>query len=277
MTTIEAMLTRALLVRDRSIPQDIVPPACDTTSHPQTMHPSAQAQATGQEAAEAAEDLRALCETVLARTPDTDVADFVTDQLPAPRSALALACVMQLTYTDDGARFWWQYAAGAGQSAAAYCLHLYHLANGEEDLADWWHQQTDATATPAPTDDEPVQNTDPEAEWTPASCPLSTSPTTMLRVLRQLARSSSRVRDLNRLMSYLPTAVDVGYLRHDFEIPLPGPDFAHRITALVHDGPQSRPDRADRAECGRRRTERLPRRPEAASPEGEQVREPAEH
>jgi hypothetical protein len=274
-TTIEGILSRALLVRDRSVPRDIVPLACDTINQPQTMRPPAPAQATGPEATEAAEDLRVLCETVLARTSNTDVADFVTEQLPAPRSALALACVMQLTYTDDGARFWWQYAAGAGQSAAALCLHLHHLANGEEDLADWWHQQTDATATPAPTDDEPGASTDSEAEWAPAIYPLSTSPTTMLRVLRHLARNSSRARDLNRLMTYLPTAVDVGYLRHDFEIPLPGPDFAHRVNALVHDGPPSRP--GARGECGRRRTGGLPRRHEAAKPEGRPAPEPADH
>ncbi|MBQ1093395.1 hypothetical protein [Streptomyces sp. B93] len=219
--------------------------------------------------------MRVLCETVLARTPNTDVADFVADQLPAPRSALALACVMQLTYTDDGARFWWQYAAGAGQSAAAYCLYLHHLANGEEDLAQWWHQQTDATATPAPTDDEPLPDTDPEPEeWAPATYPLSTSPTTMLRVLRQLARSSSRARTLNRLMTYLSTAVDVGYLRHDFEIPLPGPDFAHRITTLVHDAPGGP---AVRGECSRRRSGGLPRRHDAPVPAGQNLPAPADH
>ncbi|CAL9673004.1 hypothetical protein [Streptomyces sp. enrichment culture] len=272
MTTIEGILSRALLARDRTVPRDIVPPTCDTTCQPQTAHPPAPTPATGLEATDAAEDLRALCETVLARTSNTDVADFVTDQLPAPRSALALACVMQLTYTDDGARFWWQYAAGAGQSAAAYCLHLHHLANGEEDLADWWHQQIRATATPAPTDDEPVQNTDPEPEWAPATHPLSTSPATMLRVLRQLARSSSRARALSRLMTYLPTAVDVGYLRHDFEIPLPGPDFAHRITALLHDAPES-----GRGACGRRQAGGLPRRLEAASQAGRHAPEAADH
>ncbi len=77
----------------------------------------------------AAEDLCALCETLLAHTPPTAVADFLTDQVPEPRSALALACVLQLADTDEGARFWWQYAAGVGR-AAAYCRYLHHLAQG---------------------------------------------------------------------------------------------------------------------------------------------------
>ncbi|MDL5206514.1 hypothetical protein [Streptomyces sp. ALI-76-A] len=30
-----------------------------------------------------------------------------TDQVPDPCSALVLACILQLTGTDEGARFWW--------------------------------------------------------------------------------------------------------------------------------------------------------------------------
>ncbi|MFI8875820.1 helix-turn-helix domain-containing protein [Streptomyces sp. NPDC055243] len=33
--------------------------------------------------------------------------------------------------------------AGAGQPAAAYCLYLHHLALGEDDIAQWWHRQTE--------------------------------------------------------------------------------------------------------------------------------------
>ncbi|MFB8267496.1 hypothetical protein ACFC96_12895 [Streptomyces sp. NPDC055955] len=69
------------------------------------------------------------------------VADFVTEQVPQPRSALVLACVLQLTDTSEGARFWWEYAAVGGQPAA-YCLYLHHLALGESETANWWHRQT---------------------------------------------------------------------------------------------------------------------------------------
>jgi hypothetical protein len=79
------------------------------------------------------------------RTPPGTVAMFVTDQVPEPRAALVLACVLQLT--DEGARFWWQYAADGGQ-AAAYCLDLHHLALGERDTAAFWHRQTDDVQAP---------------------------------------------------------------------------------------------------------------------------------
>ncbi|MEU5313645.1 hypothetical protein [Streptomyces sp. NPDC021562] len=235
MTCIEDILSRALLARDRIVPPDVVPPASAPPPAPEEAE-------DGCGAAEAAKDLRALCETVLSHTSPADVADFVTDQVPAPRSALALACVLQLTDTADGARFWWQYAAGAGQSAAAYCLHLHHLSNGEDDIADWWQQQTDAIAAPVPTDDTSAQTPACEGEWAPANHPLGEFPTTMLRVLRQLARSHHRASAVTDLMAYLPTAVDIGYLRHDFEIPLPGPGFARHVSALLRDNLQADPD-----------------------------------
>lgn len=57
------------------MPRDIVPP----------WHPDPQAGDTSTEPNAAAEDLRALCETVVTHTPAADVADFVTEQVPQPR------------------------------------------------------------------------------------------------------------------------------------------------------------------------------------------------
>ncbi|NUK75395.1 hypothetical protein [Streptomyces lunaelactis] len=186
----------------------------------------------------AAEDLRALCETLVTHTPADDVADFVTEQLPEPRSAMILACVLQLTDTDDGARFWWQYAAGAGQPAAAYCLYLHHLALGEKDTADWWHQQTDDVHTPADHSDHAPQLTEPAApSWHPAGRQVTaTSTTTMLRVLRHLAKYTTRPHSavVTELMAYIPTAVAAGYLRQpEIDLPMPGPDFADHISTLL--------------------------------------------
>ncbi|MER5950293.1 hypothetical protein ABT127_30025 [Streptomyces sp. NPDC001904] len=235
-STIEEILARALLVRDRHVPADIVP---TTTPLPDPDHGPGErpgpAHGARPEAAEADQDLRTLCETVVSRTTAEEVVDFVTEDLPGPRGALVLACVLQLTDTDDGARFWWQYAAGAGQSAAAYCLYLHHRSAGEDVLARWWQQQTDAIATPAHTDNYPCA-ADDQDEWSPANHRLSgAAPTTVLRVLRHLAGRRTRSLAVTRLMDYLPTAVGVGYLRHDFEIPLPGEDFARQITDLVLD------------------------------------------
>ncbi|MGW4759423.1 hypothetical protein [Streptomyces chartreusis] len=228
MTGIEELLSRALLVRDRTLPRDVVP--SPTKSAPDAAHTGQPAPSSSRSAA--AEDLRALCETLVLHTPPSTVAKFVTDQVPEPRSALILACVLQLTDTDEGARFWWQYAAGAGQAAAAYCLYLHHLALGERDTADFWHRQTDNVQPPP----QPPAFDDC-GTWHPADHRItSTSTTHFMRILRHLAKQTVRSRpaEVGKLMAYIPTAVTAGYLREpDTEIPLPGDGFARRINSLL--------------------------------------------
>jgi hypothetical protein len=55
--------------------------------------------------------------------------------------ALHFACLLSLAEACDGAQWWWQYAAGAGNATAAHCLHLFHLGRGELRDADHWAQQ----------------------------------------------------------------------------------------------------------------------------------------
>jgi hypothetical protein len=102
-TGIEELLPRAVLVREHTLPRDIVhstapssTPEADSAAH---SSPDGSRHA-------AAADLRTLCETLVSHTPPGTVAKFVTDQVPEPRAALVLACVLQLTDTDEGARFW---------------------------------------------------------------------------------------------------------------------------------------------------------------------------
>ncbi|MFC8841095.1 hypothetical protein ACFT8Q_13430 [Streptomyces griseoincarnatus] len=237
MSHIEERLSKALLVRNRIIPRETTPcPATRTAG----AHPPAPARAQDSPLNGAAEDLRALCETLLTHTPPTAVADFLTDQVPEPRSALALACVLQLSDTDEGARFWWQYAAGAGQAAAAYCLYLHHLAQGEGAAADWWHHQTDDVQSP-PESPHPDQDDDPkpycDRRWHPANHPVtSTSTTTILRILRHLSANTTRSRSaaVLKLMAYIPRVVAAGYLREpETELPLPGDGFAQHIQELI--------------------------------------------
>ncbi|MET9116640.1 hypothetical protein ABZX38_20935 [Streptomyces longwoodensis] len=250
MTRIDGILARARLATERTAPRDIVDTVSYATDHaaqPPATYNRPSVTRRRHDAQEAAEDLRALCETLVSHTPAHEIADFVTEQIPEPRSALILACVLQLTDTDDGARFWWQYAAGAGQPAAAYCLYLHHLAVGEDAPADWWHQQTDDVKPPPPP---PASTPRPGAvkEWAPALNPVtSTSTTTILRILRHLAKQTVRDRTtaVTRLMAYIPTAVTVGYLREpDMELPLPGDDFAQRVKDLLA-AAACRPDVAD--------------------------------
>ncbi|MFD5460638.1 hypothetical protein [Streptomyces olivaceus] len=194
MSHIEERLSRALLVRNRTIPREAAPCTAARTAEarPPAPTPAQDGPLNG-----AAEYLRALCETLLTHTPPTAVADFLTDQVPEPRSALALACVLQLSDTDEGARFWWQYAAGAGQ-AAAYCLYLHHLAQGESDAANWWHHQTDDVQSPSGSPaSAPEDGPEPYRAnwWHPANHVItSTSTTTILRVLRHLSATANTAR-----------------------------------------------------------------------------------
>ncbi|MFK0112486.1 hypothetical protein [Streptomyces sp. NPDC091217] len=247
MTRINDMLSRAQLTRERSVPRDIIPTCAPTASTPARTSPKTPPAGEAQPS-EAAEDLRALCETVLTHTPPTDVAQFLTAQVPEPRSALVLACILQLTDTDDGARLWWQFAAGAGQPAAAYCLYLQHLAQGEPVTADWWHQQTDDLEPPPEKPTENQREARCTSEWHPATHPVtSTSTTTILRILRHLSKHTVRYRTaaVSELMAYVPTAVTVGALRApEMDLPLPGPDFAHHINLMLASA-ASRPDVSD--------------------------------
>ncbi|MFJ3202689.1 hypothetical protein [Streptomyces sp. NPDC086989] len=248
MTPVQDLLSRALLVRERAaVPRDVVqPPAVPCDTDPRRSAPPADA-AHGFNAA--AEDLRVLCETLVSHTPAEAVAGFVTEQVPEPRSALVLACVLQLTESDDGARFWWQYAAGAGQAAAAYCLYLHHLSLGEDDAASWWHGQTDDVQPPPQ---------DPKDRITSAST------TTILRVLHHLAKQITRTRSatVTGLMDYVPSAVAAAYLREpDIELPMPGPGFSGKVRSLLAEAydpprpPGSLPERPERrARSGRRRS-----------------------
>lgn len=240
-TCIEDLLSRALLTRERSVPSDVVPQdyGGDHDHEAADDPPAADGAPPTTQASAAAEDLRALCETLISHTTATDVTDFVTEQLPQPRSALALACVLQLTDTHGGARFWWQYAAGAGQAAAAYCLYLHHRSLGEDVIAAWWHQQTD-NVHPTPASETTVETTAPR----PVT---STSTSTILRVLRHLAQQTVRPRTkaVSRLMTYLPPAVTSGYVcEAAIDLPLPGPNFAKRIHDLI-DSTTDHPDVSD--------------------------------
>ncbi|MFE3249785.1 hypothetical protein [Streptomyces sp. NPDC059209] len=82
MTHIEAILGRALLTRNRTVPRDIVPPAHEQPTPAPAAATDGTTPVTG--ATEAAADLRALCETLVSHTSADDVDDFVTDKSPNP-------------------------------------------------------------------------------------------------------------------------------------------------------------------------------------------------
>ncbi|MCX4791758.1 hypothetical protein OG369_38485 [Streptomyces sp. NBC_01221] len=243
MTRIDELLARALLLDEPSRPKDIVPRTAVETP-PMGNAPEAAPGSGGRDAlaAVAVRDLHALCEVLVSQAPATALQGFVTEQLPAPPGARVLGCVLQLADADDGARSWWQYAAGAGDRAAAYCLYLHHLSLGESDAAAWWYQQTQIDTCPTPDHTAKSARTQAEKSSHSLKVPepiknLDTSTPTVLRVFRNLMRRADRPRTevVDALMHYLPTAVAVGYVNDepDIDLPLPGPDFAERISVLL--------------------------------------------
>ncbi|WP_101257299.1 hypothetical protein [Streptomyces barkulensis] len=161
-----------------------------------------------------AADLRALCEIVITR-PDAmnELHDFLEQSFPQPRAAAVLGSILYLAGAADSAQFWWQYAAGAGDPRAAYCLYLHHQALGEEGQAHWWYTQADLTVAP-------MRQVLTEVERTVA-----------LRALRTLKEHQGLPEPLAAVLAYVPAAV--GYLDNDVDLPLPDPDFVDRIETLL--------------------------------------------
>ncbi|GHD34935.1 hypothetical protein GCM10010313_81970 [Streptomyces violarus] len=59
-------------------------------------------------------------------------------------------CLLSLADSSEGAQWWWQFAAGAGNATAAHCLHLFHLGRGELRDADHWAHQAVTMDTHVP-------------------------------------------------------------------------------------------------------------------------------
>ncbi|MFI5672516.1 hypothetical protein [Streptomyces sp. NPDC051704] len=232
-STIDQLLARALLHTASDAPADIA----DTGGAP---HRGAVARSPGAAAAEprkdmrgAARDLQALCETAVTGTAVESLGDFLTHKLPQPSGARVLGCILLLTDAEDSARFWWQYAAGAGDSIASYCLYLHHLALGENHEAVWWRRQTapPATAETAAAPDAATVVFDGAERDLAADASLPTT----LRVLRALRPGGAGARrgagTVKAVMEYVSAAVS--YVDDDLELPLPDPDFTDRIRDLT--------------------------------------------
>lgn len=89
---------------------------------------------------QAAHQLWALSRNVIT---DSEAAEYIArfDDVRDPGGALAFACLLDLADMEDGAQFWWQFAAGAGNPTSALCLYLMHLRRGEMRDARHWAGQ----------------------------------------------------------------------------------------------------------------------------------------
>ncbi|NYS17542.1 hypothetical protein HFP43_02525 [Streptomyces sp. SJ1-7] len=180
-------------------------------------------------AAEAAENLHNLCAAVVTcSTALPTLRTFLTPQLPEPPGARVLGCILQLAESEENARFWWQYAAGAGDPAASYCLYLHHRALGEHAPARWWHEQTELLRN-TPSTDRPVTRgvapgVEPDVVPGAVSDALEEVSTTdasllptALRILGALRAGPAAVpATVGAVIDYAPAAV--GYI-DDFDLP----------------------------------------------------------
>lgn len=233
MTVIDHLLARALLLKDPQVP-------ADTVSYEDTAYPAFTPDGTllrdGHDRTlrddTAARNLHAICEVALTHSTPSQLADFITEQLPAPRAAWILGCVLQLAEAEDGARFWWQYAAGAGDAAAAYCLYLHHLKLGDSHAAALWREQTSLDTQPHTDTITPAGDDAPDYTHSV----VDTSIPTVLRILTNLTPAADRrpTEAAAAVMDYVAAAVAVGYARNPgYEIPLPGPRFAEHIEIIL--------------------------------------------
>lgn len=92
---------------------------------------------------QAAHDLRLLCRGTL-QHPDAASRVTAFEAARDPGGALTFACLLYLAAREEqeqGAQFWWHYAAGAGSVTAALCVYLLHISRGEIRDAQHWADQ----------------------------------------------------------------------------------------------------------------------------------------
>lgn len=144
-------------------------------------------------------------------------------------SALLFGCLLHLN-DEEGAQFWFQYAAGAGSQTAARCLYLHHLARAEVRTARHWKRQ--AQALP-PDEHLPSLPEIPETiEEALRASIIWTSPPITTQDLTALAAGDGFVRPPYRLPPRLRRAVTAHVWSEDpdlGEVPLPSPQVAAAV------------------------------------------------
>ncbi|MFF8918441.1 hypothetical protein ACF08M_35350 [Streptomyces sp. NPDC015032] len=245
---IEAFLSRARLVTTPYSQEDI--DAAEARLLARVQAPTVPRQAPAPAPASipetpeqhAAQNLQTLCKTVVTRTGLRTLDEFITPHLPEPPGARMLGCILQLAEAEEDARFWWQYAAGAGDPASSYCLYLHHLALGEQGEALWWRHQTELVQESLPATDTIINAPAEPASDVPAAVTAaltevtSTSANllpTVLRILGALkAEPDPMPAAVDAVLDYVPAAI--GYV-DDFDLPITDPDFTDRIRTLTAD------------------------------------------
>jgi hypothetical protein len=206
----DRMVDHALAFDDRT------EQARDTTIPRPSSRPHATAPCPRGLREEAARDLKTLCRAVIGQGGALhQMSAFITScNLLEPVGARVLGCVLQLADREDAARFWWQFAAGAGDTAAAYCLYLHHMSLGENGEAEWWHLHADVDHRPHTRQIDALD---------------------LVRALRLLGvlrgEGVSFTPATAAVIDYVPGALQ--FVDDDVDLPLPEPNFAQRIEELT--------------------------------------------
>ncbi|WP_051652801.1 hypothetical protein [Kitasatospora cheerisanensis] len=76
---------------------------------------------------QARHELAMLCSLILANPASAaSLARLVDSEVERPDGALVLGVLLHLADYQEGARFWWEFAAGGGNHLAASCLWFWH-------------------------------------------------------------------------------------------------------------------------------------------------------
>ncbi|WP_049579286.1 hypothetical protein [Streptomyces sp. SBT349] len=276
--SIDQALARAILVHRPHTYTDQEIAAAEAriaTGIADRLHPSAPRRGRGELAAdahdpEATRHLSTLCRTVVEQEGALqDMAAFLGRRIPQPYGARVLGCVLQLAGREDSARFWWQFAAGAGDGAASYCLYLHHLTLGETWEAELWQRQAGRelgiAETDSDADPDPGSGACAGVEAHAGECPVAggcdrapegerarqrdssgdafgcgdeeedeefgPDPGLVLRVLALLHGDDAYLTEAAAaVVHYVPDAV---HFVDEVELPLPVADFVQRIEELT--------------------------------------------
>ncbi|SDN01064.1 hypothetical protein [Actinacidiphila guanduensis] len=165
---------------------------------------------------DAGDDLSQLCMLLIGEHDALHtMSTFIGGRVLEPAGARVLACVLHLAGREDSARFWWQYAAGADDVAASYCLYLHHMALGEIEEADWWQDQVDPLRG-RPLGTGSADRYAHTLGW--ASC------------LHVVARRKGFTDAARAALAYVRHAVR--FVDDDVDLPLPDDGFAERIEQI---------------------------------------------
>ncbi|GAA2500480.1 hypothetical protein ACFW9F_01805 [Streptomyces sp. NPDC059506] len=175
--------------------------------------------------AQARQDLDKLS-TLIVHAPhaSTEIGRLVNGRHIEPEGALIFACLLQLAGREDGAQFWWQFAAGAGNPTSAYCLYLHHTRHGDlRDARHWLHQAAQLETTPRPRNPRSRRRRLPRT-----ACPYLT-PQAVADLLDTYRLPTIPTASLKKAVGRLEDSRDEDY----GTVPRPAPHLARELAELA--------------------------------------------